>query len=194
MDFNLANQYAKEIGQSEDTHKHKKLVSMCVPYLLHLRIKLGFQCIPPREVKNELASDAVSDAIMKENSNLPFSYRLHNTFRDICRKRVRITREHDSNEMIDQCDIRVPQLLMGTSTPPPSPPAQSQDNELIELANTILKEHDPFSKKVVYQKTRGSTYPEMSDIFETTLNECKRVYWHDVNDIRKKLNPNPDED
>ena len=36
-------------------------------------------------------------------------------------------------------------------------------------------------------------YPEMADIFKTTLNECKRVYWHDIKDLRKKLNPNPEE-
>ena len=194
MDFNRANQYAAKIEQSGDTQQHEELVSMCIPYLLHLRTKLGFHSISPREVKNELASDAVADAIMKDCGKIPFVYRLKNTFRDLCRKRERITREHDSQKMISQCDIRIPKLLMGTSTPPPSPPAQSQDNELIELTNNILTDHDPFSKKVVYQKTRGSTYPEMSNVFETTSNECKRVYWHDINHIREKLNPNPEED
>ena len=193
MDFNRANQYAAKIEQSGDAQQHEELVSMCIPYLLHLRTKLGFHSITRKEVKGELASDAVADAIIKKSGKLPFSYCLHNTFRDLCRKRERITREHDSNEMISQCDIRIPRLLMGTGTPPASPPAQSQVNEIIELANSILADHDPLSKKMVYQKTRGSTYPEMSDIFETTSNECKRVYWHDVHVIREMLNPNPEE-
>ena len=75
----------------------------------------------------------------------------------------------------------------------PSPPAWAQDKELVKLAADILKNHEKLSKKVVYQKTRGSTYSEMADIFKTALNECKRVYWHDINDLRKKLNPNPEE-
>ena len=75
----------------------------------------------------------------------------------------------------------------------PSPPAWAQDKELVELAAAILKDHEELSKKVVYQKTRGSTYPEMADIFKAALNECKRVYWHDINDLRKKMNPNPEE-
>lgn len=193
MDFKQADQYAREIAKTGDMQLHKKLVSMCIPYLLHLRGKFGFLSISQEEIRSELASDAVSDAIMNCD-NIPFVYRLKNTFRDICRIRIRITREHDSNQRIVACDIRLPKLLMGTSTPPPSPPAQSQENELVKLANEILTNHDPFSKKVVLQKSRGATYPDMSDIFETTSNECKRVYWHDLNHIRALLNPSPDED
>ena len=66
--------------------------------------------------------------------------------------------------------------------------------EIIEKANEILATHDPFSKQVVYQKSRGSTYPDMSDIFKTTLNECKRVYWHDIDVLRIILNPDPLQD
>ncbi|MBD3376632.1 hypothetical protein GF406_16470 [candidate division KSB1 bacterium] len=194
MDFNLVNQYAEEIKQSGDAEQHKRLISDCIPYLLYLRTKFGFLSIPKEDIKNELAYDAVSDAIMKESDKLPFIYRLKNTFRDICRKRIRITREHDSNLMIEKYDIRIPKLLMGTSAPQKSPPTQSQDNELVEMANNILADHDPFSKKVVLQKTRGSTYPEISDIFETPSNECKRVYWHDIDVIRTILNANPEEE
>ena len=195
MDFDLANQYAEEIGQSKNEHRYEELVEMCTPYLLSIRKRFGFCNISLKEAVDELASDAVSDAIIaKQRRKLPFTLCLQNTFRDICRKRIRITREHDTGKIIDKCDINLPRLLVGTGSQPHSPLAQSQDNELVELANKILKNHDPFSKKVVYQKTRGSTYPEMSNIFKTTLNECKKVYWHDINDIRKKLNPNPQED
>ena len=98
------------------------------------------------------------------------------------------------NDIVSQCDIEESRKVMGGGTRYPSPQVKAQDNELVELAENILKNHDDLSKKVVYQKTRGSTYPEMVDIFSNTLNECKRVYWHDINDLRKKLNPNPEEE
>lgn len=194
MDFKQANEYADQIAKTGDRELHNSLVSMCIPYLVHLRTKLGYCSISKREVRDELASDAVSDAIMKDGNNKVFVYRLKNTFRDLCRIRIRIIREHDSNQRIAECDIRLPKLLMGTSTSPPSPPVQSQVNEIVKLANEILVNHDPFSRKVVLQKTRGATYPDMSDIFETTSNECKRVYWHDLNHIRALLNPSSDKD
>ena len=194
MDFDLANQYAEEISQGGNQERHRELVAMCVPYLLYLKKRFGFHCILRGEVKNELAADAVSDAIVdRQRRNLPFTLCLQNTFRDLCRKRVRITREHDSNNIIDKCDIKLPGLMVGVSTPYPSPPAKAQDNELIKLAKNILNDHEPFSKEVVYHKTRGSTYPEMGDVLKTTSNECKRIYWHDIDDIRKKLNPGPQE-
>ena len=194
MDFDLANQYAKQILEGKDG-QHQKLVKMCLPYLYYLRKKLGFYSISLKEVKNELATDAVSDAIMAQRRReLPFSICIHNSFRDICRKRNRILREHDTGNIINQCDIEEPRKTMSSAARYPSPPAWAQDNELVELAMNILKEHSRLSKKIVYQKTRGSTYPEMADIFSNTLNECKRVYWHDINDLRKKLNPNPEEE
>ncbi|HDZ69405.1 MAG TPA: hypothetical protein ENH43_03195 [Phycisphaerales bacterium] len=103
-------------------------------------------------------------------------------------------REHDTGNIFSQCDIEESRKVMGGGTRYPSPQIKAQDNELVEFAENILKNHDDFSKKVVYQKTRGSTYPEMAKIFDTVLNECKRVYWHDINDLREKLNPNLEEE
>lgn len=194
MDFDLANQYAKQILEGKDD-RYQELVKMCLPYLYYLRKKMGFYRISLKEVKNELAADAVSDAIMAQQiRELPFSICIHNSFRDICRKRNRIIREHDTNNIVSQCDIDESREVVGGGTRYPSPQAKVQDNELVELANNILKNHNRFSKQVVYQKTRGSTYPEMADIFSTTLNECKRVYWHDINHIREKLNPDLEEE
>ena len=194
MDFDLANQYAKQILEGKDG-QHQELVKMCLPYFYYLRKKLGFYSISLKEVKNELATDAVSDAIMAQRRReFPFSICIHNSFRDICRKRNRGAREHNMNDIVSQCDIEESRKVMGGGTRYPSPQVKAQDNELVELAENILKNHDDLSKKVVYQKTRGSTYPEMVDIFSNTLNECKRVYWHDINDLRKKLNPNPEEE
>ena len=194
MDFDLVNQYAKQILEGKDD-QYQELVKMCLPYLYYLRKKLGFCSISLKEVKNELAADAVSDAIMAQRiRELPFSICIHNSFRDICRKRNRVIREHDTNNIFSQCDIDESREVVGGGTRYPSPQVKVQDSELVEFANNILKNHNPFSKQVVYQKTRGSTYPEMADIFSTTLNECKRVYWHDINHIREKLNPNPKEE
>jgi len=195
MDFDLANQCAEEFGEGENLQKYEKLVDMCIPYLLSIKKRFGFQSITYKDVKRELAKDAVSDAIMKmKRLDKPFMPCLQNSFRDLCRKQIRITREHDTRKIIGKCDIKMPSLIMGVGSQPHSPFFQSQDNELIELADNILKDHEPFSKRVVYQKTRGSTYPEMSNIFKKTLNECKKVYWHDINDIREKLNPETQED
>jgi len=193
MDFDLANQYAKQILEGKDD-QHQKLVRMCLPYLYSLRKRFGFYSISFKEIKNELAADAVSDAIMAQRiRELRFSICIRNSFRDICRKRNRIIREHDTNNIVSQCDIEKSRKVMGGGTRYPSPQVKAQDDELVELAENILKDHDDFSKKVVYQKTRGSTYPEMADDYSATVNECKRVYWHDIDHIRKKLNPTPEE-
>ncbi|MCK5000307.1 MAG: hypothetical protein KAS23_12260, partial [Anaerohalosphaera sp.] len=88
------------------------------------------------------------------------------------------------------CDVAGLPLIVGMGTHTPSAEVRVQDAEQVELANKIMDNHDLFSKKVVYQKMKGSTYPEMADIFSTTLNECKRVYWHDMNHIRKQFGQN----
>ena len=193
MDFDLANQYAKQILEGKDD-QHQKLVRMCLPYLYSLRKRFGFYSISFKEIKNELAADAVSDAIMAQGRRkLPFSKCIQNSFRDICRKRIRVIREHDRNNIVSQCDIEGHRKLMCSGTKHPSPQIRAQEDDLVELVNNILENHDHFSKQIVYQKTRGSTYPEMVTIFKKELNECKRVYWHDINHIRNKLNPNPEE-
>ncbi len=195
MDIELANKYAEQIRLKQDEELFDELVNMCLPYLYSLRKKLGFLRISSEEVKNELAADAVSDAItIQLKRELPFSIRIHNCFRDVCRKRSRIIRERSTRDFFKQCDIDESQKVMCGSRRYPLPQYVAQDNELVELAKDLLRNHDHFSKQVVYQRTRGSTYPDMADIFSTSLNECKRVYWHDINDLRKKLNSNPEEE
>jgi hypothetical protein len=191
VDYNVANNYAEQIKQGSGAELHQKLANMCTSYLLYLRKKLGFYCIPVREITHELGADAVSDAIMaQEKRNLPFTICLHNAFRDCCRQRVRIIREQNTNDLMDKCDIAGLPLVVGMGAHAPSAEAKVQNAEQIEFANTILDNHNRFSKRVIYQKIKGSTYPEMADIFNTTLNECKRVYWHDIYHIRKKFGQN----
>lgn len=191
MDYDLANNYAKQIEQGGSAQQHQKLAGMCTSYLLYLRKKLGFHCIPDREITHELATDAVSDAIMAQaRRNLPFTICLHNAFRDCCRQRVRIIREQYVGGIMEKCDVSNPPFMIGIGMQSDSAEDQAQNNELLKLAHKAIDNHDRFSKKVLYQKSKGSTYPEMADIFSTTLNECKRVYWHDINHIRKQIGQN----
>ena len=123
----------------------------------------------------------------QERRNLPFTICLHNAFRDCCRRRLRSIREQDIRGMINKCDIRSLPKVIGLGPPRKTAEDQVEDDEIVELARNILKNHDRFSRQVVYQKTRGSTYPEMAVIFGKVLDECKRVYWHDIDHLRSKI-------
>ncbi len=154
MDFELANQYAERIRAGETGKLRQDLVAMCTQYLLSLRKRLGFYCIPIREVWEELASDAVSDAILVQyERKLPFAICLQNTFRDCCRQRARILRESYMGDLVKICEVRGPSSVIGFGTQPSLPDVQAQQNEQVALANTILEGHPPFSKKLVYQRT-----------------------------------------
>ena len=191
MDYSLANNYAEQIKQGSGAELHQKLANMCTSYLLYLRKKLGFYCIPVREITRELGADAVSDAIMaQEKRNLPFTICLHNAFRDRCRQRKRIIDDKYTKDVKSMCSIAGLPLVVDMGAQVPTAEVQVQNKEQIQLANKILDNHDRFSKKIVYQKMRGSTYPEMAEIFNTSQNECKRVYWHDMKDIRKQFEQN----
>lgn len=188
MDFKLANEMADKISRGDHDYLYHELVSSCASYLLFLRQRFGFYCIPVSEVEDELAADAVSDAIMvKGDRNLPFTICLHNTFRDCCRRRLRSIRERDKDSIMEQCEIRASATIIGVGPKRPSAEIQIQRREEKELFLDELENHDPFSKLLIYQRMRGSTFPEMMIIFDSTLNECKRVYWHDFNHIRDTL-------
>lgn len=188
MDYDLANNYAEQIRQGGGTELHQKLANMCTSYLLYLRKKLGFHCIPVKEITCELAADAVSDAIVaKGRRNLPFTICLQNAFRDRCRQRKRIIDDKYTKHVKSMCSIVGLPLVVDMGVPVPSAEVQVQNKEQVQLANKILDSHDRFSKKIVYQKMRGSTYREMAEISSTTVNECKRVFWHDIRHIRKQF-------
>ena len=191
MDYDLANNYAEQIKQGGGAELYQKLANMCTSYLLYLRKKLGFHCIPVREISLELAADAVSDAIIAQGKrNLPFTICLHNTFRDRCRQRHRVIQGRNMDYIMDKCGIASLAFISDIDTHTPSAEVRVQNAEQIELANKIMDSHDRFSKRVINQKMKGSTYPEMADIFGTTLNECKRIFWHDMNHIRKQFGQN----
>ena len=178
MDFVVVNQWAERIEQGENGDLLARLTRQCTPYFLMLRKKLGFYRIPEAEVQGDLASDAITKAFVdKERRGLPFGICMHNAFRDCCRQRMKSIREHDNDGILDK-------IIHPRYRPPD---LEAQLSETVELVNGILKDHEPFSKKVVFQRMKGSTYPEMGEIFKTTTNECKRVFWHDFNDIRTKI-------
>jgi len=188
MDFELANSIANRVSQGENSGLYQQLVQMCIPYCLYLKQKLGFYQILQKDVAKELAADGVSDAIMvKENRGLPFVICLHNTFRDRCREMCRIIREHSQKDIANKCDVQNPPNVIGVGPRRPSPPIQAARNEEKKIFRTELEKHGKFSKTLIYQRMRCLTYKEMAAIFDTTINECKRVFWHDFNLIRNKL-------
>ncbi len=188
MDFEQANSIADRISQGENSGLYEQLVRECVPYCLYLKQKLGFHQILDKEVAKEFAADAVSDAIMvKENRGLPFAICLHNTFRDRCREMCRIVRERSKENITTKCDIQNPPPVIGVGPRRPSPLIQAEKNEERDLFRNELEHHEKFSKTLIYQRMRCLTYKEMAAIFDTTINECKRVFWHDFNVIRDKL-------
>ena len=188
MDFEHANQLADRISQGENSGLYEQLVRECVPYCLYLKQKLGFHQILQKDVAKELAADGVSDAIMiKENRGLPFVICLHNTFRDRCREMCRIVRERSKENITTKCDIQNPPPVIGVGPRRPSLPTQAARKEEKEIFRTELEKHEKFSKALIYQRMRCLTYKEMAAIFDTTINECKRVFWHDLNLIRNKL-------
>lgn len=188
MDFKVANEIADQIGQGENSGLHEQLVSMCIPYLLYVRQQFGFYQISKNDVVEELAADAVADSIMaKEYKKLPFTICLQNAFRDCCRKRYRILREHAKEDLMAKCEIQIPPAIIGVGPRRPLPEIQAQRNEEREIFHNELKKHEKFSKALIYQRMRRSTYKEMASIFNTTLNECKRVFWRNFNQIRNNL-------
>lgn len=186
MDRKLANQYAARVLQGEGAESFQTLVSMCIGYSLYVRRRFGFWDIPVDEVKNELVADAVTDAIMfKGKRNIPFDICLQNTLRDNYRKRRYIVREHFAEDISTIFDDLHPSQRMGEHTSHQSPEEEAQQGEFIELLNDVFENHEPFSKKVVYQRMRGSTYPELEEFFCTPRKECKRVFWHDFYHLEK---------
>jgi len=188
MDFEQANSIADRISKGENSGLYEQLVRECVPYCLYLKQKLGFYQILQKDVAKEFAADAVSDAIMvKENRGLPFAICLHNTFRDRCREIYRSIRERSKEDILKKCEVQNPLLFIRVGTKETSPPIQAERNEERDLFRNELEHHEKFSKTLIYQRMRCLTYKEMAAIFDTTINECKRVFWHDFNIIRDKL-------
>ena len=193
--FKKADQFAEQFDQEISNDQLQDIILTCMPYFMYLRKAFGFLRIPTEDIKKEIAPLVINQAfLIQQRRKISFSYCLQNAFRDCCREQLRQLRERYAGNIISKCDICESREVVGSGTRYPSPELKVQEHELFELATNILKDHEDLSKKVVYQKTRGSTYPEMAAIFSTTLNECKRVYWHDINDLRKKLNPNPEEE
>lgn len=192
--FKKADQFAEQFGQKISDEQLQELILICMPYFMYLRKSFCFFRIPIEDIKKEIAPSSINQAfLIQQRRKIPFSLCLQNAFRDCCRKQMRLLREHDADNIAIRCYIEKSQKLLDNSIGYPSPEVKAQENDLVELVDNILKKHSRFSKQVVYQKTRGSTYPEMADIFKTALNECKRIYWHDIYHIREKLNHNPKE-
>ena len=189
MDFKLADEYAERIQSGDGDELFEELIRMCTPYLLDLRKRFGFYRIPPKEVRNEIVADTVSDAIVKNSSKLPFSYRLQNTFRNLCRQKEKTLKDRSRKhlerliEKHQALGFSIAGLDLHRSIAEP----ELQQREEKSLVLEALKGHPEFSKKVVFQRFRGSTFPEISEIYQKAFDECKRVFWHDFYHIQKEL-------
>jgi hypothetical protein len=184
----LADRYLERICQGDDK-QFQNLLSACIPFFLSFRKKYGFSHIPLDDVKEELAAEAINRAFMRHKiNNKRFSFYLINAFRDCCRERTRIENSERIDKIIDKHGLQFA-LNAGRSKQPIPPEVQAQRSEFVEQVCLILKDHPSFSKKLVFERTRGSTYPEMATIYRKSLNECKRVYQYDIYHIRKNINP-----
>ena len=189
----FADECLERVGQG-DNEQFQNLLSACMPFFLYFRKKYGFSHIPVDEVKEVLAAEAINRAFIKHKMNdKRFSFYLINTFRDCCRERTRIGNQTRITDIIDKCGLQFA-LNAGRSKQPISAEIQAERNEFVEQVHFILKDHPPFSKKLVFEKTRGSTFPEMASLYRKSLNECKRVHQHDIYHIRKNINRDHDDE
>lgn len=189
----LADHYLERICQGDDK-QFQNLLSACIPFFLSFRKKYGFFHIPVEDVKEELAAEAVNRAFIKHKMNdKRFSFYLINAFRDCCRERTRTANPKRITTIIDECGLEFASNIGRSRRPIPSE-VEAERREFVEQVSLILKDHPPFSKKLVFEKTRGSTYPEMASLYRKSLNECKRVHQHDIYHIRKNINRDYDDE
>jgi len=182
----LADHSLERISQGDDK-QFQELLSACVPFFLSVRETYGFFHIPVENIKEGLAAEAINKAFINHKTkNRCFSFYLVNAFRDCCRDISRGETQERLAKIVKKCGLESASTFSHGTQPIPSE-VQAQRSEFVEQVCLILKDHPPFSKKLVFEKTRGSTYPEMADINHTSLNECKRVYQHDIYHIRKNI-------
>ena len=183
----LADDCLERIRQG-DERQFENLLSACIPFLLCFRKKFGYFHIPVEDVKEDLAFEAINRAFINhETKNKPFSFFLINAFRDCCRRRTRTENSERITKIVDKCGLQHT-LDFGQNPQPIPPDVQVQRDEFVEQVRLILKDHPSFSKKLVFEKMRGATFPEMVSMYRESLNECKRVYQHDIYHIRKNIN------
>ena len=190
MDFELANQWADRISRGENGGLHKKLVSLCMPYFFYLKRRFGFNDISSDDIKKELANSAVNMAAsIKGEKGKPFTICLQNAFRDCCRELQRIIRERYAGDLLAEIDEVViePRKTVAGGRKQTSSVFKAQKQEEMEAVREELRMHENLSKKIIIRKMKGSTYQEMALSFNKPFNECKKVFWHNVNTIRNNL-------
>lgn len=186
--FEDANELADQIGRGGNRGLHEELVQMCIPYLFGLRKRFGFRDISVETVRNELAKDAVSDGVaLIKHRKLPFTLCLRNAFRDCCRERRKLARKPTVEELTKKCGISHVSPTSETHSEHLSPDAEAVKEERLALIGRELENHEPVSKRVVYEWMRGSPYKEIAPEFGKTDQQCRAVFQHDMNKIRENL-------
>ena len=168
----------------------QELVQACLPFFLYFRQRNGFSFIPASDVKEELAAEAISRAFISHKMrNGHSAFYLMNAFRDCCRERARARESTRIDEMAERLGLDSASIV-GQHTQIPSPDVQARRSEFMDHVLQILEDHPAFSKKLVLEKVRGSTFPEMADLNGVSVKECKRVHQHDIYHLRKNISQN----
>jgi len=165
----------------------QELMEACLPFFLYFRQRNGFSFIPASDVKEELAAEAISRAFISHKMrNGHSAFYLMNAFRDCCRERAKTEDRTRIVKIVEKCGPEL-SLGIGQSRQPLSPDVQARRSEFMDQVLQILEDHPAFSKKLVLEKVRGSTFPEMADLNGVSVNECKRVHQHDIYHLRKNI-------
>jgi len=185
VDFDYAAELAERIGRGENGDLRQQLIDLCIPYFWGVRSRFGFYDISYRDVDEELAADAINDAILiVEHRKSAFGIRLQNAFRELCRQRRRHRRRPTAKELAAKCD---PSYLPGITGSRPPANLGAEQNESIELIRHELENHEKASKTAIYERMRGSSYQEIAMILGKDAHRSRALFWDNLKQIRKNL-------
>ncbi len=188
MDYKKANQIAERIRNGENSVLYKELALMCTPYLLWVKKKYKFYCIPDDDAKRILVYEAVNDSIVPIRKNKPFTICLQNAFRNCCRdwiknyhhkKRAKIWAEFDFNDYET--------AGYGGSKENLSPEVVASEGEMIKALMEELMKDGQFSREVIFRRMSGDSYAEIAEAKKKTHSECKNVFWCNFDHLKKRL-------
>lgn len=189
MDFRVADELADRIIKGETGDSYQTLVDMCIPYFKGVRRRYGLWRVTNEIMRDGLAAAAVADAISKQQQlGRTFTVWLSNAFRDHCRRVDRDIRDEKRRQAIENCEIPCPPRTIGACREN-RPDQEAAENEALRSIREELANHEEHSRTAVNERTRGLSYEEIATILDTTADQCKTVFWHDVHLIRDSIGP-----
>jgi hypothetical protein len=188
VDSKHANDLANRISKGENSGLYETLVKMCIPYLLDVKEWFGFHDVSAKEVYSQLAADAVNNSIAEMKlRKLPFTARLQNDFRDLCRKKRYSMRKPIAEKLAEKCGLPTRPRILGADSRRPSPDIEAQRNEEVVMLQRELGNHGKASKTAICERMRGSPYAEIAQILDKKPQQCRALFWHDVHKIRDSI-------